>query len=445
MIAWMFTTVAYAELRMHLYKNTALGGPVALNGTTSNGLSGPTSVGCDNSAEFIGTLVAPLQSLLGFAADVDPDTSSLRLWVDDFLVLEFTNSRTPASSFKRIPGNHRRINGVLALPSTVTDGRPMMVRIRYIRTCIDDTNGKAGWLSLLWNATSSKNAEAPFVVVPASSFSTDISGPQEQREALRRRLYEPPIPWQTYVHSSMGAHTLQPTGLVVRLGIVDLQGDTPEHLGGDAGNILPWSRFVPAHTLPGRHSLNGSDYTSFEVRGWGKNNKQQHHMTRRDARVVVETTTLLPDGRLCNEAPGMRCDLLAVATCHGTDCDHLGVSLSGTFEWGRAGEVLLTNTTDLTFTPVGFPAVTVYAGTRMGLSRATPARPLRVKPARPLRVFPFAGSGAQVGVSTGRRRDVATMVTAITAARVRAEVVPAHLEDVATLALPLFDILVTPA
>jgi hypothetical protein len=46
-------------------------------------------------------------------------------------------------------------------------------------------------------------------VVPASALSSALSGAQQAREAMRRRLYEPTVPWQTYVHSSMAAHTLQ--------------------------------------------------------------------------------------------------------------------------------------------------------------------------------------------------------------------------------------------
>ena len=80
------------------------------------------------------------------------------------------------------------------------------------------------------------------------------------------------MPWQTYVHSSMGAHTLQPTGLVLRLGLSDVSGAPSSSVAdlGPGGHIAPWPRFSPAHVLPGRHSLNGSDYTSFVVRGWGR-------------------------------------------------------------------------------------------------------------------------------------------------------------------------------
>ena len=172
---------------------------------------------------------------------------------------------------------------------------------------------------------------------------------------MRTRLYEPTVAWQTYVHSSMGAHTLQPSGLVVRLGIADLSGSTPDILGGASAGINPWPRFTPAHVLPGRHSLNGSDYTSFEVRGWGKSGGKKQPLVSRDAKIVFQTTTLSDNGGLCEGGADERCDLLALISCEGADCDSLAVTLSGSFEWGRVGYVALTNTADVMFTAPGFP------------------------------------------------------------------------------------------
>ena len=65
---------AAAELRLSVYNTTAFGGPLASNGTTSGGIAGPTSVGCNQSAEYIGMLTAPAgASLLAFAAEVGLD------------------------------------------------------------------------------------------------------------------------------------------------------------------------------------------------------------------------------------------------------------------------------------------------------------------------------------------------------------------------------------
>ena len=194
-------------------------------------------------------------------------------------------------------GAQRRVVGSLTLPPTITDGGPLLFRVHYARGCATPTPGS---LSLLW----STNTASGFSAIPPSAFSPTLSAAQEEREALRSRLYEPAVPWQTYVHSSMGAHTLQPTGLVLRLGIADLSSSgAPEQLGcwltgtcqkaGVTDGISPWNRFVPAHVVPGRHSLNGSDYTAFEVRSWGKPAAAKGQaMSRRNATVLFQTTTL---------------------------------------------------------------------------------------------------------------------------------------------------------
>jgi len=53
-------------------------------------------------------------------------------------------------------------------------------------------------------------------IIPASAYGPiPLNAPQLEREKLRRRLYEPDVPWQTYYYPDMGAHTLAPTGLVV--------------------------------------------------------------------------------------------------------------------------------------------------------------------------------------------------------------------------------------
>ena len=87
----LLATRSAAELRLTVYNTTAFGGPVSSNGTTSGAVSGATTVGCNQSAEYIGSMTPPPgATLLGFAADVDSDVSTLRVWVAEFLVLEGT-------------------------------------------------------------------------------------------------------------------------------------------------------------------------------------------------------------------------------------------------------------------------------------------------------------------------------------------------------------------
>ena len=427
-----------AELQLAVYNTTAFGGPLASNGTTSGGIAGPTSVGCNQSAEYVGTLTAPPgASLLAFAAEVDADASTLRVWVAEFLVLEANTAS------KRWQGG--KVAGLLALPPNILAENPMPIRVHYARIC----SGGAGSLSLRWGASAGSN----MTVVPPDAFSPVLSDAQQAREAMRARLYEPVIPWQTYVHSSMGAHTLQPSGLVVRLGIADLAGGSdsgggneghvaPELLG-DTGYLAAWHRFVPAHLRPGRHSLNGSDYTSLEVSGWGKGAStpvKNAPMSRRNATLVLETTTLTADGQLCVGAEGERCDLLALVSCSGTDCASLALTLSGTFEWGRGGGVALFDgdgKPDLHFTGVGFPAVTAFAcadchGTDISSASQQQA---------PIRFLKIGKDGGAAAVSTGARRTLAEISAAVSAAKIRANVLPERLAHVADLALPMFDVL----
>jgi hypothetical protein len=92
---------ATAELRLTVYNTTAFGGPLSSNGTTSDGVSGPTTVGCNQSAEFVGSLIVPKgATLLGFAADVDVDVSTLRVWAGEFLVLQGTAGAEAAPTAK---------------------------------------------------------------------------------------------------------------------------------------------------------------------------------------------------------------------------------------------------------------------------------------------------------------------------------------------------------
>ena len=560
---------AAGELRLVVYNTTAFGGPHIFNGTTRGGVSGSTTVGCNQSAEYVGTLTPPAEStLLGFATDVDLDVSTLRVWVGEFLVLQATTaagavlpaklwyseqrdavtfcaspqcdttqkasgytvlsadegsarnqndastltplyfswsatnldnwvtnrSDCPGAAYKSCgnpngvvykaaaagrleliaysnakgtrhmaaasptmkswavahgytaqgtlgwldpPGTApttqktKRVDGSLALPANILAESPLPVRIHYARLCFGGAGGKPspGHLSLLWRDKSS------LATIPASALSPVLTDAQEAREAMRTRLYEPIVPWQTYVHSSMAAHTLQPSGMVLRLGIADLSSGFPDILGGASAGINPWPRFTPAHVIPGRHSLNGSDYTSFEVRRWGKH-QGKGPLVARDARIIFQTTTLLESGGLC-EGGDERCDLLALVSCKGTDCSTLAVTLSGSFEWGRTGSVALANTADVTFTAPGFPDITAFAASNITKALSEGEGGDGKIPRQFLR---FNG-GHAVGVSTGKRRDTSSISSAIAVAQARADVLPPRLQAVAALALPTLDVL----
>ncbi len=170
-----------------------------------------------------------------------------RLWVDDHLVLD----DTPAAG----QTEPRTVASWILLPAFST---PRPFRLEYTRLFAlssssssspssssaassssrsnnGDANTSPGVLSLQWDVPSQQErpgvaaaaaaataaANAP-VVVPTGAFSSDVSPVRQQLNALRQRLFEPQVPWQTYLATSMAAHTLQPTGLVVRATLVDL-------------------------------------------------------------------------------------------------------------------------------------------------------------------------------------------------------------------------------
>ena len=344
--------------------------------------------------------------------------------------------------------NVTRVSGSLALPPNILAESPVPIRIHYARLCSEGADGQAppGYLSLLWRVDTLNNNSSSLETIPASSLSPTMTKAQEAREYMRSRLYSPAVPWQTYVHSSMAAHTLQPSGLVLRLGLADTSGTTPDILGGANAGINPWPRFTPAHVLPGRHSLNGSDYTSFEVRSWGKSGPNGQPLVARNATVLVQTTTLTKQGELCNGAVSQadddaRCDLLAMFTCVGSDCVNLSVTLSGTFEWGRVGSVTLANSADIAFAAPGFPDVTAFAAFNIAVALTEGEHDKEgAGPTPPRRFLRFSDAGT-VAISTGQRRSVGEVSTAVAAARLRADVLPPRLASVAALALPTLDVL----
>ena len=102
-------------------------------------------------------------------------------------------------------------------------------------------------------------------------------------------------------------------------------------------------------------------------------------MVRRNATLTLETTTLTADGQLCVGTAGERCDLLALVSCRGPDCGSLALTLSGTFEWGRGGDVALYDgdgRPDLGFTAPGFPDVTAFACTDCRMATANVSQQL---------------------------------------------------------------------
>ena len=205
-----------AQLKMRLFNNTALGMPVATTASLTD-LSGSIAVGPLQSAEILGQVAMPTDSgTVVFSAVSD---GTVRVWVDDHLVLDDAVSAPPPTP--------RSISSWITFPQhypPTAGGTSVLIRVEYMRPL---GGSHEGVLSLEWTtAVNGSNVSLGMhshdipspspVPVPASAFSPTLSAPQLEREALRSRLYEPIVPWQTYASSSMTAHTLCPTGLVVR-------------------------------------------------------------------------------------------------------------------------------------------------------------------------------------------------------------------------------------
>ena len=473
-----------SALQLYVYNNTALGLPLAQPASTLRDLSGPLpGVAPLQSVVVIGTLASTpdLASSGGINLTCVTD-GMLRLWVDDRLVLD--DVPPPAAPGASAP---RLISSWLLLPP-FPDPRPF--RLEYTRLTAPAAAAAAelaeddvGTVQLMWSGVSSAAGgetdvaaaaaaaagvaaaavDSPPIVVPASAYGEQTSAARAELLAMRQRLYEPAVPWQTYYASSMTAHVLQPTGLVVHATLQDLgTGDT-------VGDVKPFQRFAPAHVVPGAHSANGSDFTNLTIGAWVRSSSAAAPTTfanvRRNATVTITTTTgivvsspaaaaaassslssspstsssssssslssssssspsssaidgdvplttaapaalLLP----CNGTQGSgggRCDLVLLATCVGADCGQLALRVAMAFAWSRVGVVSQAagGSDGLLGEPAGFPAVgvSVIPPSPTSLSSSlSPSSPSGSSPPPPgpALVIAFKASGTTVGVVT---------------------------------------------
>lgn len=215
LLPFLFSSVN-AQLNMRLFNNTAFGMPVVATASLRD-LSGGIAVESLQSAEILGQVAMPTDGgTVVFSAVSD---GTVRVWVDDHLVLDDAVSTAPPTP--------RTIASWITFPQhypPTGGGASVLIRVEYTRP---SGGTHEGILQLEWTTAvngsdvsrgvHSRDIPSPGPVpVPASAFSPTLSAPQLEREALRRRLYEPIVPWQTYASSSMTAHTLCPTGFVLR-------------------------------------------------------------------------------------------------------------------------------------------------------------------------------------------------------------------------------------
>jgi hypothetical protein len=423
---------ARAQLQLAAHANGVLGAPAELS--TSADVSLPAfDARAPFSAAFSGTL-APAAAgaggaqLLAFSART---SGVVRAWVDDHLVLDDNGH-----------GCNRSVASWNGWPAPAGSG-PVPFRLEFTHdaaACAD----APPVLELSWSGNTTALAAVP----PAAFGPSPLSGPRAELAALKARLYEPLVPWQTYWAPSMGAHSLQPTGLLLQLSVGEIAPG-----GAYLGDIRVFPELAPAWVRAGGHSWNGSDYTAVHVSRWG---------ATRNATVSIFTTAATASGAACSGTEGSgapRCDLVAVAACEGADCGGLGLVVSAAFAWAGSGSVSA-NASVLTAAPDGdFSATLAFsitspavrradAGGEDGASGARAAQPrtARAIDARPRAaatgaasalppnslVLPFStraslpwpGTGGGAGllvaaVSTGAPRELADAVALVAAARGR--------------------------
>jgi hypothetical protein len=134
----------------------------------------------------------------------------------------------------------------------------------------------------------------------------------------------------------MTAHALMPAGLVLKLGLVDLA------TGACLEEVRPFPRFRPAHVLPGRHSIHGSDLSSVTIARWAPSPVGPP----RNATVTIMTTV-----------SGSNDDLVVRAVCAGSDCGQVALNVSFACGWGRVCLPSTQTATELVGYPAGLPLV----------------------------------------------------------------------------------------
>jgi len=273
------------------------------------------------SVRFTGTIVdVSAAELLNFSVVSD---GGVRLWVDDYLVVDFGGNRTT--------GSPQRFLSFLEVPFSLGEPRPF--RLEYSRW----GNLGPATLQLWWSGNTTSLSE-----VPGTAFAPNSSSFLTQRAALRDRLEAPSMPWQTYYFHNMGAHVMMPAGMALSSSLALAGG------AASLGGISVFRNGNPALVRPGLRSLDGSDYTLLTISQWTK---------APNATITFETTVLGKDG------------LVFLASCTGSDCSALSLVVqplmmaerAGSF-WGSADNKTLH--ADLP----GYGSVTVLA---LGVSAAT--------------------------------------------------------------------------
>ena len=272
------------------------------------------------SARLTGALTSPFTQSLTFSALTD-GTSSLRVWVDNHLLLDCPAAAGGCAAAQALP---------------VAAGAPVALRVELTHGAGADPPA----LALFWQGNATARAE-----VPPEALTPGVPAWEAERVAMRDRLQSPAVPWQTWTQN-MAAHVLMPQGLALDATLRDLG------TGEELGDIVPWRSFVPAQVRPGLHALNGSEYTQFTLSRWGA----------LDCSVNFSSTVL-------------GSDLVWLIESAGADCARLAFVLHGLVKWGYSGSLAATSATAFTATLPGFDSVTVELVSGQPLAAAAAASP----------------------------------------------------------------------
>ena len=348
----LLSTAAALLTRQH-FENSVFGAPPFTSAPSPLALP-PFNASLPASFLFTGTLSPPAAETLVFSALT---SGALRLYVDDRLLLE-----------DHAMGCRREAKPWLGWPALPSAAPAVPFRLEFTHRA----DCPAPLLQLFWEGNSTPRGALP----DAALGPPPAEGPRAELAALRARLYEPLVPWQTLYAPHMGAHSLQPSGLLLSFSIGDARG-------GFLGNLKAFPSFQPAMVRPGGHSFNGSDWTALTVSRWGS----------RNATVSIFTTAATEAGSPCSGTQGAgapRCNLAMIAACEGADCGSMFIVASLSYGWlGMGGAAAAPNGSMLLGTPAGFPPLAAFALTRP----ATPPLPPSTSFPNASILLPFSGRG----------------------------------------------------
>ena len=308
---------ARAALMQQVWPNGAFAPPSAATQSQVPAVAAPAGLPQYSSIRWTGTVTSPATQLVLFTANC---SGGARLWIDDRLTIDdggATGSRAhAAAAFLRSP----MVAGV---------AQPFRLEFSYW-TGGGGGGGGGAACALEWEGNAT--ARGP---VPAAAFAPDVAPAEVQRVALRDRLVNPAVRWQTFDNPTMGAHVLMPAGLAVVATLADSAG------GEELGDIIVFRRSNPALSLAGIHSANGSDYTQLSLSRWGA----------RACDVSLQTTVVNGGA-----------DLQFLATPNGTDCARLRLLLRLRMLQERPGAFALGGDgASMVATLPGFSTVAVHA------------------------------------------------------------------------------------